>query len=135
MSDEKAVAEVPSTPKKKTKARVQAEQALAMLKQGPVTFKELRTINPEYPGDPISFLRHAATCQEIATPVFRFKVDGITTYSLTPQSAQPPVADASADETAPVVEEAAGENQEEAVDEEGEGDVLEEGEDGEESAA
>jgi hypothetical protein len=66
--------------KKLTKAEIQAKQGLELLKKGNVTFQELKAINPAYPGDVIYFIRHDPTNP---TEVFRFKVNGITTYSLT----------------------------------------------------
>ncbi len=40
-----------------SKSRVQAEQALELLKKGPVTTEQLKAINPKYPSDCVFFIR------------------------------------------------------------------------------
>ncbi|HMK21439.1 MAG TPA: hypothetical protein VK466_03845, partial [Terriglobales bacterium] len=52
----KRVAELEQT-KPASKSRQQAEQALAMLKQGPVSHAQLKELNPKYPSDPIYYVR------------------------------------------------------------------------------
>ena len=61
-----------------SKSKVQAEQALALLKAGPVTTAQLKEINGKYPSDPIYFVRTILK-QRVVT--HRSK-DGNTTYAL-----------------------------------------------------
>jgi len=61
-----------------SKGKTQAEQAFALLKQGPVNMEQLRTINEKYPNDPIYFVR---TILKVDVKTTRVK-GGKTTYSL-----------------------------------------------------
>ncbi len=45
--------------KKPSKTRQQAEKALEMLKAGPVSVEQLKTLNEKYPTDPIYYVRTA----------------------------------------------------------------------------
>lgn len=57
---EKIAATVQSAPPAvPSKSKVQAEQAMALLKAGPVTTEQLREVNPRYPSDPIYFVRRS----------------------------------------------------------------------------
>jgi hypothetical protein len=42
---------------KPSKSRLQAEQTLELLRQGPVTIDQLQKINPKYPSDPIYYVK------------------------------------------------------------------------------
>lgn len=62
----------------KSKSRVQAEQAFALLQKGPVTIADLKGINEKYPSDPIYFVRTILK-QTVVTAKAK---EGKTTYSL-----------------------------------------------------
>jgi hypothetical protein len=67
-----------------SKSRQQAEKVLALLKAGPVTVDQLKTINSKYPSDPVYFLRSILK-QEVVT---HRQKDGKTSYSLPDASTQ-----------------------------------------------
>jgi hypothetical protein len=66
--------------KKQTKAQQQANAAHALLLKGPVTVTQLKKINAEYPGDVIAAVKKHFN----VNPIYRKKIDGVLTYSLTP---------------------------------------------------
>lgn len=62
----------------KTSSKEQAELALAMLRNGPVTTAQLAIINRKYPSDPIYHLRKIIGHDKVLT----VKENGKTTYKL-----------------------------------------------------
>ena len=88
-ASEKSVAHMQAapTPAQPSKSRIQAEKALELLRQGPVTTAQLKAVNEKYPSDCIYFVRNV-----LKVRVKTNRTAEGTTYSLETPTTDDPTA-------------------------------------------